>query len=43
MERLVDFLDSLLLRELFKGFALTGRYLLKRKITILYPEQKNPA
>ena len=43
MERLVEFLDSLLLRELFKGFALTGRYLFKRKITILYPEQKTPA
>jgi len=43
MQRVVEFLDSLLLRELFKGFALTGRYLFKRKITILYPEQKTPA
>ncbi len=43
MQRVLDFLDSLLLRELFKGFALTGRYLFARKITILYPEQKTPA
>jgi NADH-quinone oxidoreductase subunit I len=42
MQRIIEFLDSLLLRELFKGFALTGRYLFKRKITILYPEQKTP-
>ena len=43
MQRLLDFFDSLLLRELFKGFALTGRYLFARKITVLYPEQKTPA
>src|SRR6202166_1367911 len=43
MQRILEFLDSLLLRELLKGFALTGRYLFKRKITILYPEQKTPA
>jgi NADH-quinone oxidoreductase subunit I len=43
MQRILEFLDSLLLRELFKGLALTGRYLFRRKITILYPEQKTPA
>jgi NADH-quinone oxidoreductase subunit I len=43
MRRILDFLESLLLRELFQGFALTGRYLFQRKITILYPEQKTPA
>ena len=37
-----DFFDSLLLRELFKGLALTGRYLFSRKITVLYPEEKTP-
>jgi len=37
-----DFFDSLLLRELFKGMALTGRYLFARKITIRYPEEKTP-
>jgi NADH-quinone oxidoreductase subunit I len=42
MRRILSFLDSLLLRELFQGFALTGRYLFARKITILYPEQKAP-
>ena len=43
MQAVIDFLDSLLLRELFKGFALTGRYVFRRKITLLYPEQKTPA
>jgi len=38
-----DFLDSLLLRELFRGLALTGRYLFKPKITLRYPEEKTPA
>lgn len=37
-----DFFNSLLLKELFKGLALTGRYLFKRKITVLYPEEKTP-
>ena len=38
-----EFLDSLLLKELFKGLALTGRYAFSRKITIQYPEEKTPA
>ena len=37
-----EFFDSLLLRELVKGLALTGRYALSRKITIRYPEEKTP-
>ncbi len=37
-----DFFDSLLLRELLKGMALTGRYLFAPKITVLYPEEKTP-
>jgi len=37
-----EFLDSLLLRELVKGLALTGRYAFARKITIQYPEEKTP-
>lgn len=37
-----DFFNSLLLKELLKGLALTGRYLFKRKITVLYPEEKTP-
>ena len=37
-----DFLSSLMLRELIKGMALTGRHLFERKITILFPEEKTP-
>ena len=37
-----DFFNSLLLKELFKGLALTGRYLFARKITVLFPEEKTP-
>ncbi len=37
-----EFFDSLLLRELVKGLALTGRYAFSRKITIRYPEEKTP-
>ena len=37
-----EFFDSLLLRELVKGLALTGRYAFARKITIQYPEEKTP-
>ena len=34
--------SSLMLVELFKGMALTGRYLFARKITIQYPEERTP-
>jgi NADH-quinone oxidoreductase subunit I len=37
-----EFFNSLLLRELLSGMALTGRYLFARKITIQYPEEKTP-
>jgi NADH-quinone oxidoreductase subunit I len=37
-----NFFNSLLLKELFKGLALTGRYLFARKITVLFPEEKTP-
>ncbi|CAH0443189.1 NADH-quinone oxidoreductase subunit I [Ralstonia syzygii subsp. syzygii] len=37
-----EFFNSLLLKELFKGLALTGRYLFVRKITVLFPEEKTP-
>lgn len=37
-----DFFHSLMLKEFFKGLALTGKYLFKRKITIQYPEEKTP-
>ena len=37
-----DFLYSFLLVELFKGLALTGRYLFRRKVTVQFPEEKTP-
>ena len=37
-----DFFSSLLLLELLKGLALTGKYLFKPKITVQYPEEKTP-
>ena len=37
-----DFLNSLLLKELFKGLAVTGRYMFAPKITVQYPEEKTP-
>ena len=40
MEAIKDFLGSLMLRELFKGLALTGRYMFARKITVQFPEEK---
>jgi len=42
MKAIIEFFRSLLLLELLKGFALTGRYLFARKITIDYPEEKAP-
>ena len=42
MGAVLEFFDSLLLRELVKGLALTGRYAFSRKITIQYPEEKTP-
>ncbi len=37
-----DLFGSLMLKELVKGMALTGRYLFARKFTIQYPEEKTP-
>jgi NADH-quinone oxidoreductase subunit I len=42
MNAIKEFFRNLLLLELIKGFALTGRYLFARKITIEYPEEKAP-
>jgi NADH-quinone oxidoreductase subunit I len=42
MEEIKEFFSSLMLRELFKGMALTGRYMFARKITIRFPEEKTP-
>jgi NADH-quinone oxidoreductase subunit I len=43
MEAVKDFFSSLLLKELLKGMALTGRYMFARKITVQFPEEKTPA
>jgi NADH-quinone oxidoreductase subunit I len=37
-----DFIGSFFLKELFKGMALTGRYMFARKITVQFPEEKTP-
>ena len=42
MEAIKDFFGSLMLKEMLAGMALTGRYMFRRKITILYPEEKTP-
>ncbi|MBU3600552.1 NADH-quinone oxidoreductase subunit NuoI [Polynucleobacter sp. 30F-ANTBAC] len=41
-QRIREFLSSLLLKELFQGLAVTGKYLFKTKNTIQYPEEKTP-
>jgi NADH-quinone oxidoreductase subunit I len=40
--RAKEFFSSFMLSELFKGLSLTGRHLFKRKVTVLYPEEKTP-
>jgi NADH-quinone oxidoreductase subunit I len=42
MHAIKDFFASLMLRELLKGMALTGRYMFARKITVQFPEEKTP-
>ena len=42
MSKLRHYAKSFLLLELFKGMALTGRYLFKQKFTVRYPEEKTP-
>ena len=42
MEAIKDFFSSLMLRELLKAMALTGRYLFARKVTVQFPEEKTP-
>ena len=37
-----DFFKSFLLVELVKGMALTGKYALRRKVTVQFPEEKTP-
>ncbi|MBW7902421.1 MAG: NADH-quinone oxidoreductase subunit NuoI [Rhodocyclaceae bacterium] len=42
MGAIKEVFNSLLLKELFKGMSVTGRYLFARKITVQYPEEKTP-
>ncbi|MGB7990646.1 MAG: NADH-quinone oxidoreductase subunit NuoI [Candidatus Methylophosphatis roskildensis] len=42
MGAMKEIVGSLMLRELVKGLALTGRHMFQRKITIQYPEEKTP-
>ena len=42
MTRVKEILGSLMLTELIKGLALTGKYAFSRKITVPYPEEKTP-
>jgi NADH-quinone oxidoreductase subunit I len=40
--KIIRYLKSLTLSELFKGMTVTGKYFFKRKFTIRYPEEKTP-
>ena len=42
MSRVASFFSSFMLNELRKGLMLTGRHMFKRKITVMYPEEKTP-
>jgi len=42
INRIKDFFYSLLLLELLKGMALTGRYMFAHKITVHFPEERTP-
>lgn len=42
MNKLKHFLKKFLLWEILIGLKLTGKYMFKRKVTILFPEEKTP-
>ena len=42
MGKIVSYLKSLLLLELFRGMALTFKYLFRPKYTLMYPMEKTP-
>jgi len=42
MNKVIRYLQSLLLGELLRGMCLTGRRLFARKVTVQYPEEKTP-
>ncbi len=42
MNKVANYIKSLFLWELLGGLKLTGRYMLGKKITVQYPEEKTP-
>ena len=42
MGSMKEIFNSLLLKELLKGMAVTGKYFFASKITVQYPEEKTP-
>ena len=42
MKLLKDLFKSLTLSELLKGLGVTGRHMIKKKVTVQYPEEKTP-
>lgn len=42
MKKLIHFLKTFSLWELFKGLGVTGRYFFKKKTTIQYPDEETP-
>ena len=42
IRRIREFFNTWFLLELFKGLALTGRYMFSRKVTVMFPEEKTP-
>src|SRR5688572_33403591 len=42
LARVREFFSTFLLMELFRGLLLTGRHMFKRKVTVMYPEEKTP-
>jgi NADH-quinone oxidoreductase subunit I len=42
IKKITEVISSLMLVELLKGMALTGRYFFSRKITVQFPEERTP-
>lgn len=42
MSKVTELFSSLMLTELVKGMALTGKHLFARKITVQFPEERTP-
>jgi NADH-quinone oxidoreductase subunit I len=42
MKKILHYIKTFSLWELFKGLGVTGRYLFKKKVTIQYPEEEIP-